>query len=109
VDAYFQMLIFNAPNKASFLSTNILFGNLPGFSLGMANIIAYEGKKVGAVVDLVFVQEVRNAVFGSPPYNAKGGSLVVSADSTQLYVYWNVNGGCGNLTFEISNTFLAMR
>jgi len=55
LDTYFRTNL-NAPNKGDNLQApGSSFANLPGFSLGMANIIAnYEGKKVGAVIDLVF-------------------------------------------------------
>ena len=89
VDAYFRTN-FNAPNKGeNFQAPASSFGNLPGFALGMANIIAtYEGKKVGAVVDLVFGPRGEDAVFGSPLYS--GGFAGSSQIVNQLYVYWNV-------------------
>ena len=67
VDAYFRSNL-NAPNKGDAAqSPATSFGNLPGFSLGMANIIAtYEGEKVGFVADLVFGPRGEDAVFGSP-------------------------------------------
>ncbi len=104
VDAYFRTN-FNAPNKGdNFQAPASSFGNLPGFSLGMANIIAkYEGKKVGAVVDLVFGPRGEDAVFGSPLYS--GGSAGSSQIVNQLYVYWNVTEAV-TLTFGNFNTFL---
>jgi hypothetical protein len=104
VDAYFRTN-FNAPNKGdNFQAPASSFGNLPGFSLGMANIIAkYEGKKVGAVVDLVFGPRGEDAVFGSPLYS--GGSAGSSQIVNQLYVYWNVTDAV-TLTFGNFNTFL---
>jgi hypothetical protein len=104
VDAYFRTN-FNAPNKGdNFQAPASSFGNLPGFSLGMANIIAkYEGKKVGAVVDLVFGPRGEDAVFGSPLYS--GGSAGSSQILNQLYVYWNVTDAV-TLTFGNFNTFL---
>ncbi|MDI1321730.1 MAG: porin [Algoriphagus sp.] len=104
VDAYFRTN-FNAPNKGdNFQAPASSFGNLPGFSLGMANIIAkYEGKKVGAVVDLVFGPRGEDAVFGSPLYS--GGSAGSSQMVNQLYVYWNVTDAV-TLTFGNFNTFL---
>ena len=42
------------------------FGNLPGFALGMANVIlSYEGEKSGFVADLVFGPRGADAVFNS--------------------------------------------
>jgi hypothetical protein len=104
VDAYFRSN-FNVPNKGeSTQAPASSFGNLPGFSLGMANIIAtYEGKKVGAVADLVFGPRGEDAVFGSPLY--AGGFAGSSQIINQLYVYWNVNDAV-TLTFGNFNTFL---
>ncbi len=104
VDAYFRTN-FNAPNKGdNFQAPASSFGNLPGFSLGMANIIAkYEGQKVGAVVDLVFGPRGEDAVFGSPLYS--GGSAGSSQMVNQLYVYWNMTDAV-TLTFGNFNTFL---
>jgi hypothetical protein len=104
VDAYFKTNL-NAPNKGENIqSPASSFANLPGFSLGMANIIAtYEGKKVGAVVDLVFGPRGEDAVFGSPLYS--GGMAGSSQIINQLYVYWNVSD---KVTFTMGNfnTFL---
>jgi len=104
VDAYFRTN-FNAPNKGeNYMSPASSFGNLPGFALGMANIIAtYEGKKVGAVADLVFGPRGEDAVFGSPLY--AGGMAGSSQIINQLYVYWNVTDAV-TLTFGNFNTFL---
>ncbi|WP_297692682.1 outer membrane beta-barrel protein [uncultured Eudoraea sp.] len=74
------------------------FANRPGFALGMVNLIgAYEGEKVGVVVDLVFGPRGEEAVFGSP----FGSSNIIN----QLYVYWNVSETV-TLTFGNFNTFL---
>ncbi|WP_373400140.1 porin [Algoriphagus halophilus] len=104
VDAYFRTN-FGAPNKGeNFQAPASSFGNLPGFSLGMANIIAtYEGEKVGAVADLVFGPRGEDAVFGSPLY--AGGMAGSSQIINQLYVYWNVTDAV-TLTFGNFNTFL---
>jgi hypothetical protein len=104
VDAYFRSNL-NAPNKGdNFQAPASSFGNLPGFSLGMANIIAtYQGKKVGAVVDLVFGPRGEDAVFGSPLY--KGGMAGSSQIVNQLFVYWNVSEKV-TLTLGNFNTFL---
>ncbi|WP_297335947.1 porin [Algoriphagus sp.] len=104
VDAYFRSNL-NAPNKGeNIMAPASSFGNLPGFSLGMANIIAtYEGEKIGAVVDLVFGPRGEDAVFGSPLYG--GGVAGSSQILNQLYVYWNVSD---KVTFTMGNfnTFL---
>ncbi|GAB3236049.1 porin [Algoriphagus aestuariicola] len=104
VDAYFRTN-FNAPNKGeNFQAPASSFGNLPGFALGMANIIAtYQGKKVGAVADLVFGPRGEDAVFGSPLY--AGGMAGSSQIVNQLYVYWNVSDKV-TLTMGNFNTFL---
>jgi hypothetical protein len=104
VDAYFRTNL-NAPNSGDNKQAPASsFGNLPGFALGMANIIAtYEGKKVGAVADLVFGPRGEDAVFGSPLYKSgKGGSSQIV---NQLYVYWNVSDKV-TLTMGNFNTFL---
>ena len=104
VDAYFRTN-FNGPNKGdNFQAPATSFGNLPGFSLGMANIIAtYQGEKVGAVADLVFGPRGEDAVFGSPMY--AGGMAGSSQIVNQLYVYWNVSDAV-TLTMGNFNTFL---
>jgi hypothetical protein len=104
VDTYFRTN-FNGPNKGdNFQAPATSFGNLPGFSLGMANIIAtYQGEKVGAVADLVFGPRGEDAVFGSPMY--AGGMAGSSQIVNQLYVYWNVNDQV-TLTMGNFNTFL---
>ncbi len=99
VDAYFRSNL-NAPNKGEFTQAPATsFGNLPGFSLGMANLIAtYEGKKVGFVADLVFGPRGEDAVFGSPLY---GGGLAGSSQIVnQLYVYWAVSD---KITLSLGN------
>lgn len=105
VDAYFRTN-FNAPNKGENAQAPATsFGNLPGFALGMANIIAtYRGKKVGAVADLVFGPRGEDAVFGSPLYS--GGMAGSSQIVNQLYVYWNVSDKVA-LTMGNFNTFLS--
>ena len=104
LDTYFRTNL-NAPNKGDNLQApGSSFANLPGFSLGMANIIAnYEGKKVGAVIDLVFGTRGEDAVFGSPLY--KGGAAGSSQMVNQLYAYWNVTDKV-TLTMGNFNTFL---
>ncbi len=63
VDAYYRANL-NADNATTDGAPNAApgssFANLPGFALGMANLVAsYEGEKSGFVADLVLVQEVR--------------------------------------------------
>ena len=76
------------------------FANLPGFALGMANVIAsYEGEKTGFVADLVFGPRGTDAIFNSPIYSATGNIV------NQLYAYWNVSDKV-TLTLGNFNTFL---
>ncbi|NNK40711.1 MAG: outer membrane beta-barrel protein, partial [Winogradskyella sp.] len=54
IDAYYRAN-FTAPNDENAIAPGSSFANLPGFALGMANVVAsYEGEKVGFVADLVF-------------------------------------------------------
>ena len=47
IDAYYRANL-TAPNDENAIAPGSSFANLPGFSLGMANIIAsYEGEKIG--------------------------------------------------------------
>nr|WP_321411498.1 outer membrane beta-barrel protein [uncultured Allomuricauda sp.] len=99
VDAYYRANI-TAPNDENAIAPGSSFAQLPGFSLGMANLIAaYEGEKVGFVADLVFGPRGTDAVFASPMYSATGDII------NQLYVYWNVSDAV-TLTFGNFNTFL---
>jgi hypothetical protein len=99
VDAYFRANL-SAPNDENAIAPGSSFANLPGFALGMANIIAsWEGEKVGFVGDLVFGPRGTDAVFASPMYSASGNIV------NQLYVYWNVSESV-TLTFGNWNTFL---
>ncbi|WP_203256236.1 outer membrane beta-barrel protein [Hyunsoonleella ulvae] len=76
------------------------FANLPGFALGMANVVfAYEGEKAGFVADLVFGPRGTDAIFASPIYSATGDIV------NQLYAYWNVSESV-TLTMGNFNTFL---
>ena len=99
VDAYYRANL-TAPNDENAIAPGSSFANLPGFSLGMANVIAaYEGEKVGFVADLVFGPRGTDAIFASPMYSATGDII------NQLYVYWNVSDDV-TLTFGNFNTFL---
>jgi hypothetical protein len=100
IDAYYRTNL-NAPNDAdNWTAPGSSFANLPGFSLGMANIIlGYEGEKVGFVADLVFGPRGTDAIFASPMYSATGNIV------NQLYAYWNVSESI-TLTMGNFNTFL---
>jgi len=106
VDAYYRANL-TAPNDENAIAPGSSFANLPGFALGMANVVAsYEGEKVGFVADLVFGPRGEDAVFGSPLYQSlKGGIGGSSQIINQLYVYWNVSESV-KLTFGNFNTFL---
>ncbi len=97
VDAYFRSNL-SAPNRAdAYTAPGSSFANLPGFSLGMANLIfAKEGEKSGFVADLVFGPRGADAVFASNP-----ALNIVN----QLYVYWNVSDKV-TLSFGNFNTYL---
>ncbi len=100
VDAYYRANLNSANSGANYSVPGSSFANLPGFALGMANVIAsYEGEKVGAVADLVFGPRGTDAVFASPLYSNTGDII------NQLYVYWNVSDKV-TLTFGNWNTFL---
>ena len=85
------------------------FGNLPGFALGMANVVlSYEGEKSGFVADLVFGPRGNDAVFGSASYIDEDGNLVTKGSNSivnQLYAYYNISDSF-TLTLGNFNTFL---
>lgn len=106
IDAYYRANL-NAPNDENAVAPGSSFANLPGFAIGMANVIAqYEGEKVGFVADLAFGPRGEDAIFGSPLYQTikglpGGSSQIVN----QLYAYWNVSDKV-KLTLGNFNTFL---
>lgn len=103
VDAYFRHNLTTKNNGEGYVAPGTSFANLPGFSLGMINLIAsYETGKVGFVADLVYGPRGEDAVFASPYYSdGRGSSQLIN----QLYVYYNVSN---SLTFTLGNfnTFL---
>ena len=100
IDAYYRANL-NAPNDLeNWTAPGSSFANLPGFALGMANVImSYEGEKTGFVADLVFGPRGTDAIFASPMYSATGNII------NQLYAYWNVSESV-TLTMGNFNTFL---
>ena len=99
IDAYYRANL-TAPNDENAIAPGSSFANLPGFSLGMANLVAsYEGEKIGFVADLVFGPRGTDAIFASPMYSATGNIV------NQLYAYWNVSESV-TLTMGNFNTFL---
>ena len=105
VDAYYRTNLngnndFDTSSGMPYAAPGSSFANLPGFALGMANVIAgYEGEDVGFVADLVFGPRGSDAIFASPLYSATGNIV------NQLYVYWNVSESV-KFTFGNFNTFL---
>lgn len=102
VDAYYRANL-SAPNDENAIAPGSSFAQLPGFALGMANLVAsYEGEKVGFVADLVFGPRGADAIFNSP----QAGSFYSSSSIVnQLYMYWNVSDKI-TLTMGNFNTFL---
>ena len=99
IDAYYRANL-TAPNDENAIAPGSSFANLPGFALGMANVVAsYEGEKVGFVADLVFGPRGTDAIFASPMYSSTGDIV------NQLYAYWNVSESV-TLTMGNFNTFL---
>ena len=105
IDTYFRSTQY-APGSS--------FAQLPGFAMGMANIImSYEGEKSGFVADLVFGPRGADAVFAAPqattldhegnevPNYFYSSSNIVN----QLYAYYNVSDSF-TLTMGNFNTFL---
>ena len=99
VDTYFRYNLnsANRTDDGDIRAPGTSFADLPGFALGMVNLIAgYEGEKVGFVSDLVFGPRGEAAVF-----NSVGSSAIIN----QLYVYWKANDAV-TLTLGNFNTFL---
>lgn len=103
IDTYYRLglNVANDPEAGgNYSAPTSSFANLPGFSLGMANIIlGMEGEKSGFVADLVFGPRGSDAVFASPMYSSTGQIV------NQLYGYWNVSDAV-TLTLGNFNTFL---
>ncbi len=99
VDVYYRsnLSTSNLTDDGDIIAPGTSFANLPGFSLGMFNLVtSYDSDKVGFVADMVFGPRGADAVFASPaPLN------IVN----QLYGYWNI---LDKVTFTIGNfnTFL---
>jgi len=102
VDTYFRTNL-NGPNDSEeygIVAPATSFANLPGFSLGMANVIGtFSGEKGGVVADLVFGPRGSDAVFASPLYSNSGQII------NQMYAYWDVSENV-TLTMGNFNTFL---
>ncbi|MEQ8240204.1 MAG: outer membrane beta-barrel protein [Cyclobacteriaceae bacterium] len=98
IDTYYRLglNVANDPEAGgNYQAPTSSFANLPGFSLGMANIIlGMDGEKSGFVADLVFGPRGSDAVFASPMYSSTGQIV------NQLYGYWNVSDA---VTLTIAN------
>jgi len=78
------------------------FANLPGFSLGMANLVlTQEGATFGFTADFVVGPRGEDATFLSSELRPGGSSNIVN----QLFAYWNVTDAV-KLTLGNFNTFL---
>jgi len=98
VDSYFRTNLNADFEQAPGTS----FANLPGFSLGMANIVAEQSfSNVGFVGDFVFGPRGEDATFLSPFLRPGGNSSIVN----QLYAYYDVSDKV-TLTLGNFNTFL---
>lgn len=110
VDTYFRTN-FNGSNDLSrpgTLAPATSFAQLPGFSLGMANIVgSYEGEKGGLVMDLVFGPRGSDAVFASSPLgNVEDGAYSPTGNIVnQLYAYFSPSDNV-TITMGNFNTFL---
>ncbi|MDO1502079.1 porin [Winogradskyella maritima] len=105
IDAYYRANI-TAPNDENAIAPGSSFANLPGFALGMVNlIVSHEGEKVGFVADLVFGPRGTDATFASPMYPIGDEEIGTGNIINQLYAYWNVSENV-KLTLGNFNTFL---
>lgn len=104
VDAYWRSNI-NAPNDEVNEGTlpyapPSSFVNMPGFSLGMANLVAsYEDDKVGFVADLAYGPRADQAINPSGATN--------NAAINQMYMFWKVTENT-TATMGRFNTFLGI-
>jgi len=98
MDGYFRANL----NADAGVAPGTSFANLPGFSLGMANLtLSKDGAKAGFMADLVFGPRGEDATFLSPFLRPGGTSSIVN----QLYAYWNINDKY-KVTLGNFNTFL---
>ncbi len=98
VDVYYRASLTEEFYEAPATS----FANLPGFSLGMANVILeQEGTNFGFKSDLVFGPKGEDATVLSSEFRPNGSSNIVN----QLYVYWKPAEAL-TVTIGNFNTFL---
>ena len=104
VDAYYRANL-NAPNDEDAVAPGSSFANLPGFALGMANVIAsYEGEKVGFVADLVFGPRGTDAVFASPMYSVSE-SVTLTMGNFNTFLGYEVISPTANFNYSTSYMF----
>jgi len=81
------------------------FANLPGFSLGMINLIlSYKSNKTGIVADMVYGPRGEDAVFKASHFNKSAGNGSARIVN-QLYVYYKFSDDF-TLNLGQFNTFL---
>jgi len=98
IDSYFRANLNGDYDE----SPGTSFANLPGFALGMANLIVEQASnKFGFKADLVFGPRGEDATFLSPFLRPGGTSSIIN----QLYVFWNVSDAI-TITLGNFNTFL---
>ncbi len=98
-DVYFRQDLNNSDPKTAPATA---FANLPGFSLGMANLVfKQDGQKAGFAADFVLGPRGEDATFMSPFLRPDGNSSIIN----QLYAYWNVSDKV-SATIGNFNTFL---
>jgi Putative beta-barrel porin-2, OmpL-like. bbp2 len=96
---------FGSENVWGFQAPTTSFGNLKGFALGMANLIAsYQGEKSGFVADLVFGPRGTDASFNSGRYTNLAGSSSAQIIN-QLYAYYKFSDAF-TLNMGQFNTFV---
>lgn len=102
-DVYFRSNLNGVNSGEDYQAPGTSFGNLPGFSLGMLNLVtSWQNEKGGFVADLAFGPRGEDAVFASPYYSeGRGSSQIIN----QLYAFWNVSDKV-TLTLGNFNTFL---
>jgi hypothetical protein len=96
---------FGSENVWGLQAPTTSFGNLKGFALGMANLVAsYQGEKAGFVADLVFGPRGSDAVFNSSRYVNLAGSSSAHIIN-QLYAYYKFSDAF-TLNMGQFNTFV---
>ncbi len=117
-DTYFRTN-FNTTNDASnegTLAPPTSFANLPGFSLGMFNLIGkYETSKSGFVADLVFGPRGKDAVFNSVgslnivnqayAYYKPIDKMMITLGKFNTFVGYEVISPIGNFNYSTSYLF----